>query len=84
LYSAFFGHFYGQHSAINQFVRRNSTDNFFPILLSGSLQGQHERRLINDLLAHYDRLERPVANESEALKVQFGLSLQQIIDVVSK
>jgi hypothetical protein len=28
-------------------------------------------------------LERPVANESEPLEVKFGLTLQQIIDVVS-
>jgi nicotinic acetylcholine receptor len=56
----------------------------FSYFLLGSLQGQHERRLLNDLLANYDTLERPVANESEALKVRFGLSLQQIIDVVSK
>ena len=31
----------------------------------------------------YNNLERPVANESEALVLKFGLTLQQIIDVVS-
>lgn len=43
----------------------------------------HERRLLNDLLSSYNVLERPVANESEPLIVSFGISLQQIIDMVS-
>ncbi|XP_040566895.1 neuronal acetylcholine receptor subunit alpha-7 isoform X6 [Lepeophtheirus salmonis] len=43
--------------------------------------GPHERRLLNDLLAIYNNLERPVFNESEPLKLSFGLTLQQIIDV---
>lgn len=46
--------------------------------------GINERHLINRLLANYNPLERPVANESEKLKVTFGLTLQQIIDVVCK
>lgn len=51
--------------------------------ISDSLQGQHEKRLLNDLLHTYNLLERPVANESDPLTVRFGLTLQQIIDVVS-
>lgn len=43
----------------------------------------HEKRLLNNLLATYNTLERPVANESDPLLVKFGLTLQQIIDVVS-
>lgn len=43
----------------------------------------HEKRLLNNLLATYNTLERPVANESDPLVVKFGLTLQQIIDVVS-
>ena len=39
--------------------------------------------LLEDLLAYYNKLERPVANESEAVVLTFGLTLQQIIDVVS-
>ncbi|XP_071743911.1 neuronal acetylcholine receptor subunit alpha-7 isoform X29 [Lepeophtheirus salmonis] len=46
--------------------------------------GPHERRLLNDLLAIYNNLERPVFNESEPLKLSFGLTLQQIIDVDEK
>ena len=45
--------------------------------------GPHERRLINDLMRSYKNLERPVANESEAVVLKFGLTLQQIMDVVS-
>ena len=47
------------------------------------LAGPHERRLINDLMRSYKNLERPVANESEAVVLKFGLTLQQIMDVVS-
>ena len=54
------------------------------IMLLGILCGPHERRLINDLMANYKTLERPVANESEAVVLKFGLTLQQIMDVVSK
>lgn len=50
---------------------------------SDSIQGPHEKRLLTDLLQNYNILERPVANESEPLLISFGLTLQQIIDVVS-
>ncbi len=51
---------------------------------AASYQGHHERRLLKWLLNEdrYNPLERPVINESQALVVQFGLVLQQIIDVV--
>ncbi|KAL1428337.1 hypothetical protein MTO96_002722 [Rhipicephalus appendiculatus] len=49
-----------------------------------SEQGAHERRLLADLLANYNTLERPVLNESEPLILSFGLTLQQIIDVDEK
>ena len=52
-------------------------------LTTGTLGGPNERRLINDLTANYNKLERPVANESEAVVLKFGLTLQQIMDVVS-
>ena len=45
--------------------------------------GTGERKLLNDLMAYYQKLERPVANESEAVQLKFGLTLQQIMDVVS-
>lgn len=55
----------------------------YTFLITDSLQGYHEKRLLNHLLNNYNLLERPVANESEPLEVRFGLTLQQIIDVVS-
>lgn len=56
---------------------------FHMFIFTDSLQGYHEKRLLNHLLATYNSLERPVSNESESLEVKFGLTLQQIIDVVS-
>jgi len=43
-----------------------------------------ERRLLNDLFItrDYNKLERPVLNETDALAVKFGLTIQQIIGVV--
>ena len=49
----------------------------------GSSQGKYERGLLNHLLMNYNVLERPVANESDPLVLSFGLTLMQIIDVVS-
>lgn len=50
----------------------------------GSIQGQHEKALLNFLLEKYQPLERPVKNESTPLQLSFGLTLMQIIDVVSE
>ena len=50
----------------------------------GAQSGSNERRLLNDLLEYYNMLERPVFNDSEAINLTFGLTLQQIIDVVSQ
>ncbi|XP_046751673.1 acetylcholine receptor subunit alpha-type acr-16 [Diprion similis] len=57
---------------------------FFAIMPQEGQGGYHEKRLLNHLLANYNTLERPVANESEPLEVKFGLTLQQIIDVDEK
>lgn len=46
--------------------------------------GYHEKRLLHDLLDTYNILERPVVNESDPLQLSFGLTLMQIIDVVSR
>jgi nicotinic acetylcholine receptor len=51
-------------------------------VILGAESGLHERRLLIDLLETYNRLERPVQNETEAVILYFGLTLQQIIDVV--
>lgn len=64
-------------------INRSKVVIVFFLRLSDSLQGYHEKRLLNHLLNNYNLLERPVANESDPLEVRFGLTLQQIIDVVS-
>lgn len=51
---------------------------------SGSLQGEFQRKLYKELLANYNRLERPVVNDSAPILVELGLTLLQIIDVVRK
>ena len=50
----------------------------------GAYSGTHERRLLVDLLeTGYNALERPVYNDSDPINLTFGLTLQQIIDVVT-
>lgn len=53
-------------------------------VLADTEQGPSEKRLLRHLFEElsYNKLERPVANESLPLVVHFGLVLQQIIDVV--
>ena len=47
------------------------------------LAGKHQKRLIEKLFKNYDPTERPVANDSENLLVLVGLSIQQIVDIVT-
>lgn len=51
--------------------------------LPDCIAGHNEKRLLHDLLDSYNILERPVVNESDPLQLSFGLTLMQIIDVVS-
>uniref|UniRef100_A0A8C7WW02 Neurotransmitter-gated ion-channel ligand-binding domain-containing protein n=1 Tax=Oryzias sinensis TaxID=183150 RepID=A0A8C7WW02_9TELE len=51
---------------------------------SGSMQGEYQRKLYKELLANYNRLERPVVNDSAAILVELGFTLLQIIDVDEK
>lgn len=55
---------------------------FFLLCFSYSAADLAEYRLYNDLMRQYSPLERPVANFSDKLTVTFGMSLQQIVDVV--
>ena len=45
------------------------------------MAGIHEHRLLNDLLDDYQILERPVKDERNPVKIIFGISLRQIIDM---
>ncbi|XP_023674173.1 neuronal acetylcholine receptor subunit alpha-7-like isoform X1 [Paramormyrops kingsleyae] len=53
-------------------------------LFRGSLQGEHQRKLYKELMDNYNRLERPVLNDSSAILVELGMTLLQIIDVDEK
>ncbi|XP_029513719.1 neuronal acetylcholine receptor subunit alpha-7-like [Oncorhynchus nerka] len=49
-----------------------------------SIQGPHQRTLLKNLLKDYNRMERPVGNDSHSLTVFFTISLMQIMDVDEK
>nr|XP_020516958.1 neuronal acetylcholine receptor subunit alpha-7-like [Labrus bergylta] len=53
-------------------------------LLQESVQGPHQRFLLRELLRDYNPMERPVANDSQALTVQFSFTLMQVMDVDEK
>lgn len=55
----------------------------FTTLGAASLQGPYQRVLLKELLRDYNPMERPVANDSQALTVQFSFTLMQVMDVVS-
>lgn len=42
------------------------------------------KRLYDDLLSNYNRLIRPVSNNTETVLVKLGLRLSQLIDLVWK
>lgn len=48
------------------------------------LRAHAEERLLQDLFEHYNKLSRPVENTTDTVLVHFGLSIAQLIDVVSK
>lgn len=50
----------------------------------GASANPEAKRLYDDLLSNYNRLIRPVGNNSDRLTVKMGLRLSQLIDVVSK
>uniref|UniRef100_A0A3P8UTD8 Neuronal acetylcholine receptor subunit alpha-7-like n=1 Tax=Cynoglossus semilaevis TaxID=244447 RepID=A0A3P8UTD8_CYNSE len=49
-----------------------------------SVQGPHQRFLLRELLRDYNPMERPVANDSQTLTVQFSFTLMQVMDVDEK
>lgn len=52
-------------------------------LLPGAAANPDAKRLYDDLLSNYNRLIRPVGNNSDRLTVKMGLRLSQLIDIVS-
>jgi len=53
-------------------------------LFDSAMCNPHAKRLYDDLLNNYNRLIRPVSNNTEKLTVKLGLKLSQLIDVVNK
>lgn len=59
---------------------------FCAVLLSSNClveSNPDAKRLYDDLLSHYNRLIRPVSNNSQVVTVRLGLHLTQLIDLVS-
>ncbi|XP_043287466.1 acetylcholine receptor subunit alpha-like 1 [Venturia canescens] len=53
----------------------------FVTILPGASANPDAKRLYDDLLSNYNRLIRPVGNNSDRLTVKMGLRLSQLIDV---
>nr|WUR05311.1 nicotinic acetylcholine receptor alpha 1 [Orius laevigatus] len=51
------------------------------VCMTGALGNPEAKRLYDDLLSNYNRLIRPVGNNSDRLTVKMGLKLSQLIDV---
>merc|ERR1719317_292889 len=51
------------------------------VLLQGSLALSYERQLTGELLQGYSTSARPVKNDSEAVEVILGLTMQQLLDL---
>lgn len=56
---------------------------FIALQFATGLANPEAKRLYDDLLSNYNRLIRPVGNNSDRLTVKMGLRLSQLIDVVS-
>lgn len=56
---------------------------FIALHFATGLANPDSKRLYDDLLSNYNRLIRPVGNNSDRLTVKMGLRLSQLIDVVS-
>lgn len=56
---------------------------FILILLARICYGNPDaKRLYDDLLSNYNRLIRPVSNNTDTVVVKLGLRLSQLIDLV--
>uniref|UniRef100_A0A7N9AYF8 Neuronal acetylcholine receptor subunit alpha-7 n=1 Tax=Mastacembelus armatus TaxID=205130 RepID=A0A7N9AYF8_9TELE len=70
------------------FVKPSSPHGYFlspaPVSSFNCQGGVHQRKLYRDLMVNYNRLERPVQNDSAPIVVDLGLTLLQIIDVDEK
>lgn len=56
---------------------------FFLLLALSVSANPDAKRLYDDLLSNYNRLIRPVSNNTHTVLVKLGLRLSQLIDLVS-
>ena len=82
----FYHNFSNNHLLFSVSMAKSDTLWIFCTFLMGSLcnvifGATNEHRLLNNLLMEYQKYERPVANESLPVSLNFSLSLQQIIDL---
>ena len=69
---------------IEQFLIKNSLKWVIIVsLLSCTCGNPDAKRLYDDLLSNYNRLIRPVSNNTDTVLVKLGLRLSQLIDLVS-
>lgn len=69
---------------LKQFLIRNSLKWVIIVsLLSLAGANPDAKRLYDDLLSNYNRLIRPVSNNTDTVLVKLGLRLSQLIDLVS-
>lgn len=69
---------------LRRFLIRNSLKWVIIVsLLTFSEANPDAKRLYDDLLSNYNRLIRPVSNNTDTVLVKLGLRLSQLIDLVS-
>lgn len=69
---------------LKQFLIRNSLKWVIIVsFLTVARANPDAKRLYDDLLSTYNRLIRPVSNNTDTVLVKLGLRLSQLIDLVS-
>lgn len=70
---------------LKQFLIKNSLKWLIIVSVFTSVRANPDaKRLYDDLLSNYNRLIRPVSNNTDTVLVKLGLRLSQLIDLVSK
>lgn len=70
---------------LKQFLIRNSLKWVIIVsLVTAARANPDAKRLYDDLLSNYNRLIRPVSNNTDTVLVKLGLRLSQLIDLVSE
>ena len=65
------------------FARKVLVFTILLLLVNYTSANPDAKRLYDDLLSNYNRLIRPVSNNTDTVLVKLGLRLSQLIDLVS-